>query len=628
MTAVHVAASSQRRLVELWERPHTLRGWLASVDHKEIGRRYIVTAFIFLIAGGIEALVMRTQLARPSQQLVDPEAYDQWFTLHGITMIFWYASPVLSGIGNFVIPLLLGSRDMAFPRLNAFSFWSYLCSGVFLYASAVAGQVPHGGWFAYPPYTNAVFSPGLNMDFYALAILFLTVSTTVGAVNFIVTIFTLRAPGMTWRRTPLVMFSTLTVSWSVIFSLPALTAACLMLELDRRWGTHFFDPSRGGSVLLWQQLFWFFGHPWVYIVFLPATGMVSMLLPVMSRRPVVGFSAIAVSTVLTGAVGFGVWVHHMFAVGMAEMSMSFFSAASMVISIFSAVQVFAWIATMWSGAPVRATAMWYALGFLAIFVVGGLNGIITAFIPVDWQLHDTYFVVAHLHYVLIGANLFPVLAAVYFWFPKMTGRMTNERLGKWGCALLFAGFNATFLPMHWNGLLGMPRRIYTYPAAAGLGGLNALETLGAYLMAIGFVVILCDFARALRRGPFAPDDPWGADTLEWATASPPESYAFPAIPLVASRHPLWDEHDEFADVRAWRALDHTRATLSSTVSRAEPFGLAIMPEDTLAPLLLALTLAVTCVAALLLSSWAMVAGGVASLVVAGTWLWPEPVRVA
>src|SRR6201996_2743615 len=468
----------EQRLTELWERPKTVRGWFATVDHKDLGIRYVVTAFVFLVLGGLEALLMRIQLSGPEKTVLGPEMYNQIFSMHGITMIFWYAAPILSGFAVFLVPLMIGARDMAFPRLNAFTYWAYLLSGLLLYIAPAIGQAPHGGWFAYMPYTGVQFSPSFGLDFYALSLIFLTISTTGGALIFILTILRLRAPGMTISRMPLFLYSTLTISFAILMSLPALTVDCVFLELDRRWGTHFFDSRLGGEPLLWQQLFWFFGHPWVYVVFLPATGMASMIIPVFSRRPIVGYPYVAISTVLTGVVGFGVWLHHMFAVGMSDMAMSFFSAGSMTISIFSAVQVFCWIATISKGRPVPTAAMHFAMGFIALLVIGGLNGIFTAIIPVDWQVHDTYFVVAHLHYVLIGANVFPVFAAFHYWLPKMTGRMLDERLGKWSFWVMFVGFNLAFFPMHLAGFGGMPRRIYTYPAGLGLDGLNMTATIG------------------------------------------------------------------------------------------------------------------------------------------------------
>ncbi len=617
----------QQRLERLWERPHTVHGWLSSVDHKDIGKRYLVTAFCFLVVGGIEAILIRTQLARPEQAVLTPEAYDQIFSMHGITMIFWYASPILSGFANYLIPLMSGARDMAYPRLNAFTYWSFLASGLFLYASPFTGQSPHAGWFAYVPYTLREYSPGYNMDFYALALLFLTISTTAGAINFITTIFRFRAPGMAISRMPLFFYSTSTISGAIVLSLPALTAALVFLELDRQWGTHFYDVARGGSLLLWQQLFWFFGHPWVYVIFLPATGMISMLLPVFARRPIVGYAFVAAATVLTGVVGFGVWVHHMFATGMTQMSMSFFSAASMTISIFSAVQVFAWVATLWTGRPVMTTSLWFALGFLALFVIGGLNGIITAVIPVDWQITDTYFVVAHLHYVLVGANVFPVFAAVYYWFPKITGRLLDERLGRISFWLSFIGFNLTFFPMHLAGLVGMPRRIYTYPAGIGWTGLNMTETIGTYILTIGIAVSLWNFLSSMRSGPHAGPNPWNADSLEWDVASPPAVYGGERIPTTATRHPLWDDYDEHEDPTGDRTLDYARITPALSALDGVPIAMAKMPDDTLTPLLMTLALTLLFSALLFKLMWLALAAVIACLAVAGVWLWPEPERV-
>lgn len=617
------------RLTRIWETPHSLWGELATVDHKKIGIRYLVTAMAFLIVGGIEALVMRIQLAESGMRVLSPETYNQLFSMHGITMIFWYAAPILSGFTNYLIPLMQGARDMAFPRVNAFSYWVFLFSGIFIYGGFVIGQAPNAGWFAYAPYTEEQFSPGVNMDFYALGLIFLTVSQTAGAINILVTIFRLRPPGMSMNRMPLFMYSSSTISVLSILAMPALTVACVFLLLDRNWGTHFFDSASGGSPLLWQHLFWFFAHPWVYIIFLPATGMISMLLPVFARRPIVGYVYVALATVLTGVVGMGVWVHHMFATGMTQMSMSFFAAASMTISIFSTVQVFAWIATLWRGRIVLTTSMCFALGFLATFIIGGLNGTITALIPFDWQLTDSYWVVAHIHYVLIGANVFPVFAAFYYWLPKMTGRMMNERAGLWSFWLMFVGFNLAFFPMHVTGLLGMPRRIYTYPEGMGWDSWNLWASIGAVVLAVGALVSVLNFFISARRGATAGRNPWNADTLEWSTDSPPAVYGSEHIPTVASRHPLWDEHDEEHDPHHERVLDQGRLTLSTTWFEARPAGVARMPEDTITPLLLALGLTVFFAAILAKALWVAAAALVFGVLVVAVWLWPErePVRL-
>lgn len=619
-----MSTAVEQRLIELWETPKTFYGWISTVDHKEIGKRYIATAIAFLLIGGVEALIMRIQLARPDQNILGPETYDQIFSMHGMTMIFWYASPILSGFAVYLVPLMIGSRDMAFPRFNAFTYWAYLLSGVLLYISPFLGQSPHGGWFAYVPYTNVPYSSGWGMDFYNTSLLLLTISTSGGAINFIVTILRLRAPGMAISKMPLFLYSTLTVSFVTILALPSLSVANIFLELDRRWTTHFFDVAHGGSALLWQQLFWFFGHPWVYIIFLPATGMISMIIPVFSRRPIVGYAWVAIATVLTGLVGFGVWVHHMFAVGMGHMTMSFFSAASMTISVFTIIQVFAWVATIWRGRPVLTTAMHFALGFIALIVVGGLSGVVTAVIPVDWQMTDTYFVVSHIHYVLVGANMMPVFAALYYWLPKITGRLMNETLGKISFWIMFVGFNLAFFPMHMLGVLGMPRRVYTYSAGLGWDSTNMLITVGAFILAVGILLSLINFFWSMKHGVFAGKNPWNADTLEWSTESPPEPYGSVHIPTVISRHPLWDEHEEEEDPTGERVLDQDRLTIASTWLDGETFAIARMPEDTILPLLLALGFFVIFLALTFQWMWVVVGALVYSFAVAAIWFWPRP----
>jgi len=452
----------------------------------------------------------------------------------------------------------------------------------------------------------------------------LNLSTVGGAINFIVTILRLRAPGMAISKMPLFLYSTLTVSFVTIFALPSLTVANVFLELDRRWATHFFDVAHGGNAVLWQQLFWFFGHPWVYIIFLPATGMISLIVPAFSRRPIVGYAYVAIATVLTGLVGFGVWLHHMFAVGMGHMEMSFFSAASMTISMMTTVQVFAWVATIWKGRPVLTAAMHYALGFIALLVVGGLSGIVTAVIPVDWQMTDTYFVVGHIHYVLVGANMFPVFSAMYYWLPKMTGRMLDETLGKISFWTMFVGFNIVFFPMHLLGVLGMPRRIYTYKAGLGWDSINMLMTVGAFILAFGILLSLINFFQSLKTGVLAGKNPWNADTLEWSTESPPEPYGSVHIPTVITRHPLWDEHEEEEDPTGERVLDQDRLTLSSTWLDAETTALARMPEDTILPLLLGIGCLVVFIALTFQWMWVVVGALVYSFAVAAVWFWPKP----
>jgi cytochrome c oxidase subunit I len=620
--------TAEQRLTGLWETPKSVYGWFATVDHKDLGIRYLVTAFVFLMIGGIEALLMRIQLTRANMAFMTPEMYDRIFSMHGITMIFWYASPILTGFSVYLVPLMIGARDIAFPRLNSFTYWSYVFSGILLYIAPCIGQSPHAGWFSYMPYTDILYSPTHGMDFYALALILLSISTTAGAMNFIVTILRFRAPGMAISRMPLFLYSTLTISCVILFALPALTVACVFLELERRWGLHFYGTTTGGDPLLWQQLFWFFGHPWVYVVFLPATGMVSLIIPVFSRRPIVGYTYVALSTILTGLVGFSVWLHHMFTTGMSDLTMSFFSAGSMTISLFTTVTIFAWIATVWKGRPVPTTAMYYALGSIALLVIGGLSGVVTGIIPVDWQMHNTYYVVAHIHYVLIGGNLFPVFAGLYYWLPKMTGRMMNERLGKWSFWVMFIGFNLGFFPMHIVGLLGMPRRIYTYAAGLGLQPMNELMTFGAFMLGIGILLSIINLLVSLRSGEIAGRNPWNSDGLEWDTDSPPKPYEVVHIPTVATRSPLWDDYDERADPNDDRLLDHARLTLTTSVLDAHPVSVATMPNSTLVPLFLALALFAFFLALAFQLLWVCLAAILVTYLLGCVWLWPRPLKEA
>jgi cytochrome c oxidase subunit 1/cytochrome c oxidase subunit I+III len=614
-------------LQRLWETPPGLRGWLSTVDHKEIGLRYLVTAFVFLIAGGIQALIMRLQLAGPDAHLLTPEQYNQLFTMHGITMILWYAFPVLSGFSNYLWPLLLGSRDMAFPRLNAFSYWVYLASGIFIYTSFALGAAPDDGWFNYAPYANREYSPGINIDFFALAQIFLGISTVAGAINFIVTTFRTRCPGMSINRFPIVIWGTLTANAANVITIPVVSLAFLLLWLDRQFGTHFYNPAKGGQPLLWQHLFWMWGHPWVYTIVLPAQGIVSDGLQVFCRRPLVGYTAVALSTVATMMLGFGVWVHHMFATGLPTIGLSIFSASTIAISLPSAVQVFAWIATIWLGRPVFTTAFLFFAGFIVMFVIGGVSGVMTGVVPADLQLTDTYWVVAHLHYVLIGINLFGVLGGIYLWFPKFTGRMLDETLGKVNFWLVFIGFNVTFFTMHITGLMGMPRRVYTYQAGLGWDAPNLVSTIGAFILAVGILMLLVNVGYSLRRGKTAGPNPWDAPTLEWATSSPPPPYNFEVIPSVASRHPLWEKRlEEGAGesiTERGLVLDDHHETLGVSPLDGEPEIILKMPGESYMPF--ALTLCISAFfAGLLAHFWGLaVAAAILGAIAVIVWLWPR-----
>ncbi|KAB8197413.1 cytochrome c oxidase subunit I [Nonomuraea phyllanthi] len=620
------AEAAGERVSSRWEEPPGLFGWVATVDHKRIGRRYLVTAALYFTLAGLEALIMRTQLAAPDAGLVPPEVYDQLFSLHGTAMIFLFATPMLFGFGNFLFPLMLGTRDMAFPRLNAFGYWVFAAAGLLMFVSLLFGAAPNGGWFSYVPLTSLRYSEGANLDVYTLGLLFLGVSTTAGAINFICTALKLRAPGMTLNRVPVFVWALVVTSFMVVFALPPLNTANLLLFLDRRFGTNFFDTTAGGDAVLWQHLFWLFGHPDVYIIVLPALGIVSSIVPVFSRRPIAAYSLIVLATVATGVISFGVWVHHMFAVGLPPLSLTFFSAASIVVTIPAGIQIFSWVGTMLMGRVVLGVPMLWAAGFIVVFVLGGVTGVMFAIVPFDQQVTDSYFVVAHFHYVLFGGAVFPIIGGLFHWWPKFTGTMWNERAGRWSFWLVFAGFNLTFFPMHISGLLGMPRRVYTFPSGLGWELWSLLSTVGAYLLAAGLLCTLLTLWHAHRRGPAAPADPWGGETLEWATASPPKPYNFAVIPTVHSLHPLWDARTlaSFAEgARSEsRVLADGHLVLRTSELDGEPEHPLEMPEHSVLPFLSAAALFLTVLS--LLFGW-YVAAGVFAAATAFTvmgWLWP------
>jgi cytochrome c oxidase subunit I len=526
----------------------TATSWLRTVDHKQVGVLYIGMGLAFLLIGGIESLVMRAQLATPEARLVDPQLYDQLFTMHGITMIFLAAIPLLIGFANYVVPLMIGAHDVAFPRLNALSFWLSLFGGLLLYFSIVAGGAPDAGWFAYAPLSDRPYATGTGLDYYVLGLAVNGVGTIIGAINLAVTILLLRCRGLSISRLPLFVWMTLVTSFLILGAYPALTAGLVMLMVDRLLGAHFFSAATGGEPLLWQHVFWFFGHPEVYIVILPAFGMISEIIPVFSGKPIFGYRFVAGSSVAIAFLSFSVWAHHMFAVGLSPAENVFFSAASMLIAVPTGVKIFNWLATMMGGRLRFVTAMLFAVGFIAVFVLGGLTGVSLAIVPLDWAVTDSYYVVAHMHYVLFGGVVFGVFAGSYYWFPKITGRLLSERLGRWHFWLTFVGFNLTFLPQHWLGIQGMARRMWTYAADTGWGPLNLLSSIGAAILAVSVLVFAWNVMASLRGGALAGDDPWDAWTLEWATSSPPPPENFASVPVVTSKRPLWDrKHPNMKD---------------------------------------------------------------------------------
>jgi cytochrome c oxidase subunit 1 len=610
-----------RRVLErTWADSPGLWGWLTTVDHKAIGRRYLVTATTMFLFAGVLAALMRLQLSRPENGLLGPDLYNQIFATHGTTMMFLFAVPVMQGLGIYFVPLMVGARAIAFPRLVAFSYWMYLGGCIFLYVSLFLNTGPDVGWFSYPPLSEQLFNPTKRPDVWAQMITWSEVASLAVAVSIVVTAFKLRAPGMSLNRVPIFVWAQIVTSFMEIFAMPAVMVASTALILDRLVATHFFDVERRGDALLFQHLFWFFGHPEVYIIFIPGTGIVSTIVTTFSKRPMFGYLAVVLSLVSTAFIGFGLWVHHMFATGVPQLGASFFTAASIMIAIPTGIQFFCWIATMWSGRVALRAPMLWMIGFFWVFLIGGLTGVMLAPVPLNLQVHDTFFVVAHFHDVLIGGAVFPLVAAYYYWYPKIVGRMMSERAAAWAFWLFFIGFNVTFFPMHILGLHGMPRRVYTYLPETGWATLNLVASSGAILIALGVVTMLVDAWRASRVGALAGDNPWNAGTLEWKTSSPPPNSNFVELPTVGSQNPVWEDPPDQPVVVGLRS--DVRDVLVTHVMDTEPDHRSVFPEPSIWPLLTAIATSMMFVGSIF-TSWAVVWGAIPIFFAMVGWFWPK-----
>lgn len=582
-----------------------LPGWgqLAAVNHTSVGRRFMMTGAVFFIIGGMLAMMLRTQLALPAQDILNPNVYAQVFTMHGTVMMFLFAIPILEGMAIYLIPKMIGTRDLVYPRVSSLGYYCYLFGGIIIMSSLLLGIAPDSGWFMYTPLSSSEFSPGPGSDFWLLGITFVEISAVSAGVELTVSILRTRAPGMTLSKMPIMAWYILAMSLMIVFGFPPLILASIMLELERAAGMPFFEVAAGGDPILWQHLFWLFGHPEVYIIFLPAAGIISTLIPVFAGRPLIGYRWIVLAIILTGFISFGLWVHHMFTVGIPQLAQAFFSIASMMVAIPTAIQIFAWIATLWHGRVTYSLPMLWIFGFLIIFICGGLTGVMLALVPFNWQVHDTHFVVAHFHYVLVGGMFFPLIAGLYYWLPQMSGRMPSESLGRWGFWLTFIGFNATFLLMHLTGLLGMPRRVYSFSGGLGWEWLNLLSSVGGFVMAAGVGMIILDVALHFKFGRKAPYNPWKADSLEWATGTPPTSYNFMSIARIDTRHPLWENPDLAVSMaRSEHGLpdiDHGRREIYGTDALTGKLKEVIhLPTNTWWPMISAAFLAVVCVSLL------------------------------